>query len=98
MLDKRVQFVAEYASAQDEHANAQTAEKTVETLAEIKSPTRTEFYLADQAGYKISAVLKVYKDTYNGAPVVRFDDKDYKIVRAYPIDSIFLEISVEEVV
>lgn len=98
MLDKRVQFIAEYASGQDENSNAITDTKTVETLAEFKSPTRTEFYLANQAGYKISAVLRVYKDTYNGAPFVCFDSKKYKIVRAYPIDSIFLELSVEEVI
>lgn len=98
MLDKRVLFVTESASGQDENCNAETETKTVEAYAEFKAPTRTEFYQANQAGYKISAVLRVYKDTYNGAPFVVSDGKKYRIIRAYPVSSVFTELSVEEVI
>lgn len=98
MLDKRVQFLTEYASGQDENCNAETQTKTAEAYAQVKAPTRTEFYQASQSGYKISAVLKVYKDTYNGAPFVAVDEKTYRVIRAYPINSVFLELSIEEVI
>ena len=98
MLDKRVKFIADYANGQDENCNAITEEKAAETYAEFKAPTRTEFYQANQAGYKISAVVRVYKDTYNGAPFIVSDGIKYRIRRAFPVSSVFLELSVEEVI
>ncbi|MBR6619392.1 MAG: phage head closure protein [Clostridia bacterium] len=98
MLDKKVRFLQKTAHKQNSNGEFNTSTKSVEAFAELKAPTRTEFYQASQAGYRASAVIKVYRDTYNGAPFVRFDNRTYKIIRSYPVSALFMELTCEEVV
>lgn len=96
MLDKKICFLQSIAHTQNSNGEFNSSDKLLEAFAEIKAPTRTEFYQASQAGYKASVVIKVYRDTYNGAPFVKIGKCTYKIIRTYPVSNLFVELTCEE--
>ena len=79
-----------------------THEQTTETkrivYAEVKSPTRSEFYQSYKAGLKASLVFQVYTDELGDAEFVLYCNKRYKIIRTYMTDVNYTEITCSEVV
>lgn len=79
-----------------------THEKTKETsksvFADVKSPTRSEFYQSYKAGLKASVVFKIYTDELGDAEFVEYRNKRYKIIRTYMTDVNYTEITCSEVV
>lgn len=77
-------------------------EKETETIksvyADVKSPTRSEFYQSYKAGLKASVVFKVYTDELGDAEFVLYRNKKYKIIRTYLTDVNYTEITCSEVV
>ncbi len=78
------------------HYEPAESKKTV--FAEVKSPTRSEFYQAYQSGMKASAVFKVYTAECKGAEFVIHNGTRYKIERAYMVDVDRTELTCSEVV
>ncbi len=76
----------------------ETTEETWNVYADVKSPTRTEFYQSYKAGLKASVVFKVYTDELGNAEEVLYKDKRYKIIRTYMTDVNYTEITCSEVV
>ena len=66
--------------------------------ADIKSPTRTEFYQAMKAGLKASIVFKVYTDELCKASFVEYEGVRYEIKRTYRVDVNYTELTCSEVV
>lgn len=75
-----------------------TEETTWTVFADVKSPTRTEFYQSYKAGLKASVVFKVYTDELGNAEEVLYNGKRYKIIRTYMTDVNYTEITCSEVV
>lgn len=66
--------------------------------ADVKSPTRAEFYQSYKAGLKASVVFKVYTDELGNAEEVLYNGKRYRIIRTYMTDVNYTEITCSEVV
>lgn len=77
-------------------------EKTTENKwtvnADVKDPTRTEFYQAMKAGLKASIVFKVYTDELCKASFVEYEGVRYEIKRTFRVDVNYTEITCSEVV
>lgn len=76
----------------------ETTEKTWTVYADVKSPTRTEFYQSYKAGLKASVVFRVYTDELSDAEEVLYNGKKYRIIRTYMADVNYTEITCSEVV
>lgn len=76
----------------------ETTEKTWTVYADVKSPTRTEFYQSYKAGLKASIVFKVYTDELADAEEVMYNGKRYRIIRTYMTDANYTELTCSEVV
>lgn len=76
----------------------ETTEKTWTVYADVKSPTRTEFYQSYKAGLKASVVFRVYTDELSDAEEVLYNGKRYSIIRTYMPDINHTEITCSEVV
>lgn len=66
--------------------------------ADVKSPTRTEFYQAMKAGLKASIVFKVYTDELCKASFVEYEGVRYEIKRTFRVDVNYTELTCSEVV
>ena len=66
--------------------------------ADVKPPTRAEFYQSYKAGLKASVVFKVYTDELGNAEEVLYNGKRYRIIRTYMTDVNYTEITCSEVV
>lgn len=80
----------------DTHEKIKETSKSV--FADVKSPTRSEFYQSYKAGLKASVVFKVYTDELGDAEFVEYRNKRYKIIRTYMTDVNYTEITCSEVV
>lgn len=60
-----------------------------------KSVTRSEFYKAATLGLRPSAVFEVYKEEYNNADGVIYNDTEYTIIRDYDISMDKVELICE---
>ena len=88
-----ISVIREYIKGHEE-----ITEKTRTVYADVKSPTRTEFYQSYKAGLKASIVFKVYTDELADAEEVLYNDKRYRIIRTYMTDANYTEITCSEVV
>ena len=79
-------------------AYEQAEEKQWTVNADVKSPTRSEFYQSYKAGLKASVVFKVYTDELGNAEFVFYNNKRYKIIRTYITDVNYTELTCSEVV
>lgn len=82
--------------------------KILEVLAEIKSVKRSEFYQAAREGINVQMAAVVNLDDIDAATIiengkkrkptmVRYDGKDYKIVREYRTTKTKVELTLQEV-
>lgn len=69
-------------------------ERTI--FAERKSPSRSEFYGAMQAGVETTAVFRIYKNEYHGERRMEHMGVRYRVVRVYSRPDDFLELSVTD--
>jgi len=69
----------------------------VTLLCRKKRVTRSEFYQANQAGLKPSLVVEVRNFEYENQEFAKFEGKQYRILKTYPIDSEILELTLSEV-
>lgn len=67
-------------------------------FCEVNSITRSEFYNASMAGLKPSIVFKVHSFEYNDETKIKFDNKNYKVMRTYSKNTEELELICEKVV
>lgn len=69
----------------------------VTILCRKKRVTRSEFYQANQAGLKPSLVVEIRNFEYENQEFAKFEGKQYRILKTYPIDSEILELTLSEV-
>ncbi len=66
-------------------------------LCRQKRVTRSEFYQANQAGLKPSLVVEIRNFEYENQEFAKFEGKQYRILKTYPINSEILELTLSEV-
>lgn len=69
-----------------------------EIFAKRKSIKQSEFYQAQATGFKPEIAFEINSFEYSGETHVRYNEKEYKIIRTYQIDLDKLEIVLEGVV
>ena len=69
----------------------------VALLCGKKRVSRSEFYKANQAGLKPSLVVEIRNFEYENQEFAKFEGKQYRILKTYPIDSEILELTLSEV-
>lgn len=66
-------------------------------LCKLKSIGRSEFYSAAQTGLKPSMTFVIHGYEYEGQEKVKFEGKEYKVMRTYSIDFEELELTCERI-
>lgn len=95
-MDERITLIRESVS-RDADGYAVREERGRKTIfAEWRSPTRSEFYGAMQAGMETTAVFRIYKTEYHGERVLEHQGIRYRVVRVYRRADDFLELSVTD--
>lgn len=71
----------------------------IETIifCEVNSISRNEFYNASMAGLKPSIIFTVHPYEYNDEEKIKFEDKNYKVIRTYSKNTEELELTCEKV-
>ncbi|MEN2765679.1 phage head closure protein [Ornithinibacillus xuwenensis] len=67
-------------------------------LAKEKSVTRNEFYSAGNTGLKPEIVFNMFRFEYEGDESIIFQNKEYKVIRSYVINSKEIELICEKVI
>lgn len=67
-------------------------------FAEIKTPSRAEFFQSCQAGLKASVVFVIDRTEYMNENTVIYKEKKYKVIRCYSKDMNYIELTCSEVI
>ena len=72
----------------------------IETIifCEVNSISRNEFYNASMAGLKPSIVFTIHSYEYNDEEKIKFNEKDYKVMRTYLKNTEEIELTCEKVI
>lgn len=74
-------------------------EKTyTEIFAEKKNIKQSEFYQAQSTGLKPELKFEVNAFEYNNETHIRYEDKEYKVLRTYQVNADKIEITLEGVI
>lgn len=98
MWDNELTLIQEPAITYDDIGNPIIGEP-IETVVfcEVNSISRNEFYNASLAGLKPSIVFTVHSYEYNDETQIKFDTKNYKVMRTYLKNTEELELTCEKV-
>lgn len=62
-------------------------------FANKKSVGRTEYYAAQHSGMKADVIFRLRVIDYDGETIVRYDKKEYDVVRTYETSTDFIELT-----
>ena len=94
----KIQLITEtHGTTADGYQVTKEKKRTVWASVNIGADRR-EFYLAYQAGSRISLTVEVWELEYKGENLIEYDGKRYNVVRAYPTGRDTLELSCTEAV
>lgn len=82
--------------AQDEIGNNIPTSFDTTVLCSVRSVARNEFYNAAAAGIKPEMTFVIHAFEYKGQQKVKFNGKQYDVIRSYQIDCEELELVVKE--
>ena len=83
-------------TTEDKDGYDTSIESFVEVFVDVKSVTREEFYRSMQAGKELVRSFDIRACDYDGQPRIKYDGKQYKIVRAYTKDGEIMELNCSE--
>ncbi|CDV96355.1 gp16_SPP1: putative phage head-tail adaptor [Desulfitobacterium hafniense] len=83
---------------EDEIGNQIPIEVETDILCGKKSVVRTEFYKAAAEGLRPEIALVIHPYEYSGQKKVRFEDAEYKVIRAYEVNMEEMELTCEKVI
>ena len=97
LMKKPVEIKLRYKQikGQDEWGNPIESVNFKGIIAIKKSVTRNEFYKAATLGLRPSVVFEIYKEEYNNADGVIYNDTEYTIIRDYDISMDKVELICE---
>lgn len=98
MFNSKIDLVA-VSKERDADGYAEKAKETKRAiLAEIKSPTRYEFYKSMEQGFKTDFIAKVNAVDYEGEKLLSYEGKRYRVEKIYKASERLLELTCAEVV
>lgn len=62
-------------------------------FANKKSVGRSEYYAAQHFGMKVDVIFRLRVIDYNDELIVRYDNKEYDVVRTYETSTDFIELT-----
>lgn len=98
-MDSEAYLIKEIATGEkDEYGDAIIEHERTEVYVSEKSVARSEFYVAQTAGFdpEIILVLSDYLD-YDNQTLIEYNETLYKIIRTYRINSDELELTCSHV-
>lgn len=97
MWDHEIKLISKKVTGKDKLLQPISEDVEVTLLCRKKKVTRSEFYQANQAGLKPSLVVEIRNFEYENQEFAKFEGKQYRILKTYPIDSEILELTLSEV-
>lgn len=91
-------LIQESATTYDDIGNPISSEPIeIVVFCKVNSISRNEFYNASMAGLKPSIIFTIHPYEYNDEEQIKFDEKDYKVMRTYLKNTEELELTCEKV-
>ena len=81
----------------DEVKNMISVEANTNVFCNIKSVRASEFYNAANVGLKPELVFVIHPYEYSGEKKVKFNGKEYRVIRTYQVNSEEIELTCERV-
>ena len=98
MWNHEITLISKKVTGKDKLLQSISEDVEVTLLCRKKRVTRSEFYQANQAGLKPSLVVEIRNFEYEDQEFAKFEGKQYRILKTYPIDdSEILELTLSEV-
>ena len=97
MWDHEIKLISKKVTGKDKLLQPISEDVEVTLLCRKKKVTRSEFYQANQAGLKPSLVVEIRNFEYENQEFAKFEGKQYRILKTYPINSEILELTLSEV-
>ena len=97
MWNHEITLISKKVTGKDKLLQPISEDVEVTLLCSKKKVTRSEFYQANQAGLRPSLVVEVHNFEYDNQEFAKFEGKQYRILKTYPIDSEILELTLTEV-
>lgn len=97
MWNHEIKLISKKVTGKDKLLQPIFKDVEVTLLCRKKKVTRSEFYQANQAGLKPSLVVEIRNFEYENQEFAKFEGKQYRILKTYPIDSEILELTLSEV-
>ena len=95
MWNHEITLISKKVTGKDKLLQPISEDVEVTLLCRKKNVTRSEFYQANQAGLKPSLVVEIRN--FENQEFAKFEGKQYRILKTYPIDSEILELTLTEV-
>lgn len=95
-FDEEITLVKKGEVIHDEYGNAEYEEVKTVIFCDVKGVDRNQFFNASTAGYKLSYTFVINEFEFSNEDEVIYLDKEYQIIRAYPLGGELLEITVGE--
>ena len=98
MWNHEITLISKKVTGKDKLLQPISEDVELTLLCRKKRVTRSEFYQANQAGLKPSLVVEIRNFEYENQEFAKFEGKQYRILKTYPIDdSEILELTLSEV-
>lgn len=96
MWNHEIKLISKKVTGKDKLLQPISENIEVTLLCRKKKVTRSEFYQANQAGLKPNLVVEIRSFEYENQEFAKFEGKQYRILKTYPIDSEILELTLSE--
>lgn len=97
MWNHEIKLISKKVTGKDKLLQPIFQDVEVTLLCRKKKITRSEFYQANQAGLKPSLVVEIRSFEYENQEFAKFEGRQYRILKTYPINSEILELTLSEV-
>lgn len=97
MWNHEIKLISKKVTGKDKLLQPISQDVEVTLLCRKKKITRSEFYQANQAGLKPSLVVEIRSFEYENQEFAKFEGRQYRILKTYPINSEILELTLSEV-
>ena len=94
MWNHEITLISKKVTGKDKLLQPISEDVEVTLLCRKKKVTRSEFYQANQAGLKPSLVVEIRNFEYENQEFAKFEGRQYRILKTYPIDSKILQINI----
>jgi len=95
--DHELTLIGATSYEEDEWGNQIPVPKETTILCALKSIGRTEFYNAAANGLRPELIFTIHAYEYNNEQAIKFESKNYRVMRTYAVSFEELELTCEKV-